>query len=359
MIILLLLLLFWIIIIIYYNQCKLFNRCPNPQFPESFNICKKNNLCDDQKRWCNILNMCPDPDPGPDPGPDTQPDCVVSDWSEWSECSNVPCGVKPTKVRSRTIVTQGKNCPSLTESADCVVVPCQDCVVSDWSEWSECSQPCGGGIKNRSRTIITPPGPGGKSCPARNETSDCNSQPCNKYGTLCAYCKDGYQCTYEEIENNRKNCDPNTGICKNVQGVDQPGCLPTGMDLNDVCGPDKTPVFRGLYKEPQCQDSSGNITGINFDTYCVQKFNKDIGDPDKQVLGVKKPCFNSIYGDCRGYGSKRYSGFYENTRIPKFTYDLLYTWDCAYPGTTPCAPTNDCCSSKPGCGFDKTNIKML
>ena len=42
-----------------------------------------------------------------------------------------------------------------------------DCVLSDWSFWSECSLTCSGGRKTRSRHVVTPMKYGGKSCAAQ------------------------------------------------------------------------------------------------------------------------------------------------------------------------------------------------
>ena len=50
-----------------------------------------------------------------------------------------------------------------------------DCVVSEWSAWSECI----GGYQTRTRTVITPASNGGVSCPVLSETQACI--PCYSY----------------------------------------------------------------------------------------------------------------------------------------------------------------------------------
>jgi hypothetical protein len=53
-----------------------------------------------------------------------------------------------------------------------------DCTVSVWTDWSECSEACMGGLQSRSRTILIPPYKGGSGCPALNELQQCNMASC-------------------------------------------------------------------------------------------------------------------------------------------------------------------------------------
>jgi len=61
----------------------------------------------------------------------------------------------------------------------------RDCVVSEWSAFTECSKECvdesGTGKQTQARYIITKSGPGGKSCPDEKDLikeQDCNDKPC-------------------------------------------------------------------------------------------------------------------------------------------------------------------------------------
>jgi hypothetical protein len=95
----------------------------------------------------------------------------------------------------------GAECPPLEETRACNEQPCPvDCVVSEWSEWSECSAPCGGGTQSRTRTIVTPPANGGTPCPELEETRACNEQPCPECVTN-AECDDNDPCTTDACVN--------------------------------------------------------------------------------------------------------------------------------------------------------------
>lgn len=48
-----------------------------------------------------------------------------------------------------------------------------DCLVSEWSQWTTCSATCGYGEKIRYRTIIRKKKRGGRSCPPLTEKEHC------------------------------------------------------------------------------------------------------------------------------------------------------------------------------------------
>jgi len=119
-------------------------------------------------------------------------DCLLSDWEEWSDCST-NCG-DGSKTRHRKILRLagpgGKGCEAtMMESDICNEGDCvkQDCQWGDWAAWSACPCSCGGGITTRHRYVFVAPRNGGVECDPREkeEVEACNTQPCQ------SECRDG------------------------------------------------------------------------------------------------------------------------------------------------------------------------
>lgn len=95
---------------------------------------------------------------------------VVSEWSIWTECS-----IDGVQTRTRTIITPasgGGSTPTLTQTQSCTYIPPivpVDATVSEWSEWSICNI---NGSQSRTRELITI-ATGGGFTPVLSESRTC------------------------------------------------------------------------------------------------------------------------------------------------------------------------------------------
>jgi len=112
--------------------------------------------------------------------PDFQ-DCTVGKWDP-DQCS-AECG-GGTQTLTRKVVLppkQGAKCLPLTAVKSCNMHPCPiDCKLGVWEKYSACSADCGGGIQSKVRELIVHPKYGGKSCEATEHTRQCNNMACDQ-----------------------------------------------------------------------------------------------------------------------------------------------------------------------------------
>jgi hypothetical protein len=108
-------------------------------------------------------------------------DCEVSQWTP-KECSK-PCGGGMQNLVRVVVVPpeNGAGCPPLVMQQSCSVHKCPvDCEMGEWSGWTSCSSKCGGGIKQRIRTVTRRAQHGGKLCGPESQSMECGMEPCDQ-----------------------------------------------------------------------------------------------------------------------------------------------------------------------------------
>uniref|UniRef100_A0A8C0XZ36 Spondin-1 n=1 Tax=Cyprinus carpio carpio TaxID=630221 RepID=A0A8C0XZ36_CYPCA len=108
--------------------------------------------------------------------------CMLSPWSDWGECS-VSCGVG-MRSRQRMLKTpvEPSLCSDELEQVEkCMLPECTtDCMLSEWSAWSECNKSCGKGHMIRSRMVKLEPQFGGMPCPETVQRKKCRIRKCTR-----------------------------------------------------------------------------------------------------------------------------------------------------------------------------------
>ncbi|KAM6926972.1 spondin-1-like [Lycodopsis pacificus] len=104
--------------------------------------------------------------------------CMLSPWSDWSDCS-VTCGLG-LRTRQRMLKSDPAGCSEeLEQTEKCMLPECPvDCMVSEWSEWSECNKSCGKGHTIRTRMVKLEPQFGGSACPETIQRKKCKIRKC-------------------------------------------------------------------------------------------------------------------------------------------------------------------------------------
>uniref|UniRef100_A0A8D2L3M7 SCO-spondin n=1 Tax=Varanus komodoensis TaxID=61221 RepID=A0A8D2L3M7_VARKO len=147
-------------------------------------------------------------------------DCSWGAWGTWGPCSR-SCNVG-TRWRSRSrsdpaASAGGEPC----QGADVEVGFCslQPCAGAEWGPWSECSVPCGGGYRNRTRA--------GVAALRRTEFATCHLHPCT--GEVPGVCPAGK--VWQECATQPASC-AELSLEPRADGACRPGCYcPPGAVL--------------------------------------------------------------------------------------------------------------------------------
>lgn len=108
--------------------------------------------------------------------------CEWVPWMPWTPCT-ASCGggtMQRVRDRAHTAEHNGQQCGGGNqEGQTCNGHPCPiDCSVSDWQEWGNCTEDCGGGERTRLKNIMIPDQHGGAPCPPTEENGTCNKDSC-------------------------------------------------------------------------------------------------------------------------------------------------------------------------------------
>jgi len=314
-----------------------------------------------------VSGTCPDGTSSVETRPcNTQPCpqlCQLSDWSDWSSCSE-PCG-PGKRTRTRTVLVSpisSPPCEELTDSTQCETKPCDadcklgpwvltgtcskvcgggtgtytrevipaeprcgnaesvlpcneqpctiDCEVDTWGAWGSCSATCGSGVETRTRVVLKQEASGGVACPELTEERQCNvTTPCaceypdqwTDLGTCVAL--DG-------------PCDPELrrGLQRQIKYPLTGTCEPQRQAIRcqmPVCPSDTLPVCSYSEWTPWtlCAPADGNTCGAGVKTRTRDLVAAATGcQADMATADCVLPCCDSVAGDCVVDDSKPCSG---------------------------------------------------
>ena len=165
--------------------------------------------------------------------------------SVWGECildsSDAMCGpgfeyrsivcidiANPEKPVSEEL------CPAGTmpmSKRPCTVLCERDCILSDWSDYSECSVTSGYGYKSRMREILQSPQEGGRECGPLVEFSVCHIPP---YEISHRYVVTTFGCLLENT----------SAVCGEGKDLRELVCLVNGVEQPDTSACSHNPPFR-------------------------------------------------------------------------------------------------------------------
>lgn len=108
--------------------------------------------------------------------------CAWTGWGAWTPCTASCGGGTQQRIRTQgqTAEHGGRPCTgNYKNNQGCNTHACPiDCELKEWTEWSNCTEECGGGERTRSKIILIPPQHGGQECGPIEENGTCNEDAC-------------------------------------------------------------------------------------------------------------------------------------------------------------------------------------
>jgi hypothetical protein len=137
--------------------------------------------------------------------------CTYSNWSNWSPCSTTS-GLG-YQIRTRGGSNCSLNVNNFIEYQPCNINPNDNCQLSDWS-WSPCSTKCGTGFRIGTRTILNNQKNDGTPCPI-DYNSYFKTEVCtnNEYCPINCSVSDWSNCNSDFIKTRTITKPQNCGSC--------------------------------------------------------------------------------------------------------------------------------------------------
>ncbi|CAD7974720.1 unnamed protein product [Amoebophrya sp. A120] len=131
------------------------------------------------------------------PPPPCPVDCEMEPWGDWGDC-DVSCGPDGRQTRTRKVrvdmKANGYPCPPADQNTQ--TISCQnpphcpvDCVLGDWTPWSDCSATCGPAHRYRARAVAVEAAHGGNACPKKGDHKYHQSRFCHENPVCDEDCK--------------------------------------------------------------------------------------------------------------------------------------------------------------------------
>jgi len=198
-------------------------------------------------------------------------DCQFSEWLP-GECS-VPCDdelVGGMQNLTREIITKNKDrgvkCPALKTERKCNQIKCPvDCKLTAFSAFGKCTKECGSGVQTRTRTVEVKPLNGGQACDALLESQPCNTGACDFDCTLSdwtEFTKCSQTCNAGYIERRKRvvEAQGGTGTCAadlSKDRLERQTCNTQACIGDEKCAAKMDLVI--------AVDASGSMTETGFD----------------------------------------------------------------------------------------------